>query len=111
MKSGVGRRCAAMRRCAARTSPRPGSTRRSSERRADPVAERAEPVDRLVAEHEPQVQKMRPAAGGGMELTMRVGIAPDLENWILSWGDHAEVIEPPELRKRICTTVRNMATK
>ena len=48
---------------------------------------------------------------GGMELTMRVGVAPDLENWILSWGDHAEVMEPLELRRRIATTVRNMAAK
>ena len=58
---------------------------------------------RLVRERQwHKSQKMRPADGGGMELTMRVGIAPDLENWILSWGDHAEVIEPLELRRRIC---------
>jgi predicted DNA-binding transcriptional regulator YafY len=67
---------------------------------------------RLVRERQwHKSQKMRPAADGGMELAMRVGIAPDLENWILSWGDHAEVMEPLELRRRICTTIRNMATK
>jgi predicted DNA-binding transcriptional regulator YafY len=67
---------------------------------------------RLVRERQwHKSQKMRPVDDGGVELTMRVGIAPDLENWILSWGDHAEVVEPPELRRRIGTTIRNMATK
>ena len=26
-------------------------------------------------------------------MTLEVGLAPDLENWILGWGSHAEVIE------------------
>ena len=67
---------------------------------------------RLVRERQwHKSQKMRPADDGGMELTMRVGLAPDLENWILGWGEHAEVIEPVELRRRICTTIRKMAAK
>ena len=67
---------------------------------------------RLVSERQwHKSQKMRPADGGGMELTMRVGIAPDLENWVLSWGDHAEVMEPLELRRRISATIRNMAKR
>ncbi len=47
----------------------------------------------------------------GLELTMRVGVAPDLESWILGWGDHAEVIEPGNLRERISPTIRSMAAK
>lgn len=67
---------------------------------------------RLVRERQwHKSQKMRATDDGGVELTMRVGIAPDLENWILSWGDHVEVMEPLELRRRISTTIRNMATK
>ncbi len=67
---------------------------------------------RLVRERQwHKSQKMRPTDDGGMELAMRVGIAPDLESWILSWGDHAEVMEPVELRTRIGTTIRNMAAK
>jgi predicted DNA-binding transcriptional regulator YafY len=67
---------------------------------------------RLVRERQwHKSQKMRPTDDGGMELTMRVGLAPDLENWILGWGEHAEVIEPVELRKQICTTIRKMAAK
>ena len=65
---------------------------------------------RLVRERQwHKSQRVRPADGGGTELTMRVGVAPDLESWILSWGDHAEVIEPLELRARISTTIRSMA--
>lgn len=53
-------------------------------------------------------QKLEPRAGGAI-LTMKVGLAPDLENWILSLGEHAEVLEPAELRRRIARTVREMA--
>jgi len=54
-------------------------------------------------------QKLKPLASGGAELTLNVGIAPDLENWILSWGRHAEVLEPKELREQIASTARAMA--
>jgi predicted DNA-binding transcriptional regulator YafY len=67
---------------------------------------------RLVRERQWHVsQRMRPTEAGGIELTMRVGVAPDLESWILGWGDHAEVIEPAELRERICATIGKMAAK
>lgn len=66
---------------------------------------------RLVSERQwHKSQKMRPV-DGGVELTMRVGVAPDLESWILGWGDHAEVLEPSDLRHRIRTTIRNMAAR
>jgi predicted DNA-binding transcriptional regulator YafY len=66
---------------------------------------------RLVSERQwHKSQKVRPV-DGGIELTLRVGVAPDLESWILGWGDHAEVIEPVALRKRISATVRRMAAK
>ena len=54
-------------------------------------------------------QKLRPLDGGGAELTLEVGIAPDLENWILSWGRHAMVLEPAELREQVASTARAMA--
>ena len=56
-------------------------------------------------------QEIRPRGQAGIELTMQVGIAPDLESWILGWGDHAEVIEPADLRDRISGTIRSMAAK
>jgi hypothetical protein len=32
---------------------------------------------------------------------LRVGICPELEAWILSFGEQAEVIAPKELRDRV----------
>jgi predicted DNA-binding transcriptional regulator YafY len=67
---------------------------------------------RLVSErHWHASQKIHPAERSGVELTMQVGIAPDLESWILGWGAHAEVIEPLALRDRIAETIRAMAAK
>jgi predicted DNA-binding transcriptional regulator YafY len=42
-------------------------------------------------------------------MTLEVGIAPDLENWILGWGSHAVVLDPPELREQIASIARAMA--
>ncbi len=54
-------------------------------------------------------QTMKPISGGGAILTLKVGIAPDLENWILGWGSHALVLEPVELREQIASIARRMA--
>lgn len=54
-------------------------------------------------------QKLKPLASGGAELTLDVGIAPDLENWILGWGQHALVLEPESLREQIAATAQTMA--
>lgn len=54
-------------------------------------------------------QRLKPLPGGGAELTLEVGLAPDLENWILGWGNHALVLEPRELCERIAATARSMA--
>jgi predicted DNA-binding transcriptional regulator YafY len=67
---------------------------------------------RLVSERQwHKSQKIRSVGREGIELTMQVGIAPDLESWILGWGYHAEVIEPVALRDRIAETTRSMAAK
>lgn len=54
-------------------------------------------------------QRIKPLPGGGAELTLEVGLAPDLENWILGWGNHAKVLEPLELCERIAAIARSMA--
>jgi predicted DNA-binding transcriptional regulator YafY len=54
-------------------------------------------------------QKLKPLPGGAAELTLHVGLAPDLENWILGWGNHALVLEPHPLRERIASIARSMA--
>ena len=65
---------------------------------------------RLVAERQwHKSQKIRPLADGNVELAMQVGLAPDLESWILGWGAHAEVLEPEALRAKIRESARRMA--
>lgn len=67
---------------------------------------------RLVAERQwHKSQKLRPLPGGGAELTMQVGVAPDLESWILGWGGHAEVLEPVSLRGTIAKAAEEMAAR
>jgi proteasome accessory factor B len=54
-------------------------------------------------------QEIRPKKDGGAELQFEVSIAPDLENWILGWGSHAEVLRPASLRARIAAAAKAMA--
>ena len=64
---------------------------------------------RLVAERQwHKSQKLRKHADGSAELSMQVGLAPDLESWILGWGGHAEVLEPEALRAKIGEAAERM---
>ncbi|MGH8048582.1 MAG: helix-turn-helix transcriptional regulator [Chthoniobacterales bacterium] len=54
-------------------------------------------------------QRLEEKKDGGAELRLDVSVAPDLENWILSWGEHAEVLKPKELRERIAVAAKAMA--
>jgi proteasome accessory factor B len=65
---------------------------------------------RLAAEREwHPSQKVRALPDGGIEMRLRVGIAPDLEGWILGWGPGVEVVEPTALRSKIATALRSAA--
>jgi len=46
-------------------------------------------------------QKIRELPKGELELTLVLNSLPEAERWVLSWGLHAKVIEPKELKKRI----------
>jgi proteasome accessory factor B len=46
-------------------------------------------------------QSLRPLRDGELELTMTLGSLEEIERWILSWGEHAVVLEPAELKRRI----------
>jgi predicted DNA-binding transcriptional regulator YafY len=46
----------------------------------------------------------------GIEIRLHVGMCAELEQLILSFGDHCEVVEPVQLRQRIQKRVRAMAT-
>ena len=57
---------------------------------------------RLVGEREwHPTQSIRQLRNGEMELTMTLGGLEEVERWILSWGEHARVLEPAELKMRI----------
>jgi proteasome accessory factor B len=65
-------------------------------------------ASRLVRERDwHPTQKIREIKGGGIELEMTLGALEEIERWILSWGDHAEVLSPKTLvnsvKKRIST--------
>ena len=49
-------------------------------------------------------QQLRELPDGGLELELRLGALPEIERWVLSWGAHARVMEPPELRERMKKT-------
>ena len=42
-------------------------------------------------------------------LEMRVGLSPDLRQWILGWGAEADVLEPPELRQDLAAAAAAVA--
>ncbi|MEO5958080.1 MAG: WYL domain-containing protein [Opitutaceae bacterium] len=56
-------------------------------------------------------QEMRELPGGALELKLRLGALMEAEQWILGWGDAAEVIGPPELRVNMRNTARALAKK
>jgi predicted DNA-binding transcriptional regulator YafY len=55
-------------------------------------------------------QKIKPLRNGGAELSMILGNLEEIERWVLSWGSHAEVLGPAELKSRIAKTVSALAS-
>jgi predicted DNA-binding transcriptional regulator YafY len=56
---------------------------------------------RLVGERVWHATQKLKSDARGLVLEMRVGLSPDLRQWILGWGAEAEVLEPPELRRAV----------
>jgi predicted DNA-binding transcriptional regulator YafY len=56
-------------------------------------------------------QEMVELVNGGLELRLRLGALTEIEQWILGWGDAAEVIGPAELRNNIKKTISALAAK
>jgi predicted DNA-binding transcriptional regulator YafY len=54
-------------------------------------------------------QKIKTSPAGGIELSLTLGNLEEVERWILSWGSHAEVLGPPELKTRIAKTASALA--
>jgi predicted DNA-binding transcriptional regulator YafY len=70
---------------------------------------------RLVSERQwHPTQKIKRLADGEIELSMTLGSLEEVERWILSWGEHASVLEPAALIRRIravAETLRRRYTK
>jgi len=46
-------------------------------------------------------QKVKELREGRLELQLQLGSLEEIERWVLSWGDQAEVLEPAKLRQRL----------
>lgn len=46
-------------------------------------------------------QKIKQLAAGEIEFSVTLGGIEEIERWILSWGDHATVLDPPLLVRRL----------
>ena len=58
-----------------------------------------------------ETQELRDRPDGGIELSMQLGALPEVESWILSWGDQAEVLAPAELRRNVQATLVKLAAR
>ena len=56
---------------------------------------------RLVGERVWHASQVVARGKSGLTLEMKVGLSPDLQQWILGWGAEAEVLEPAELRRAV----------
>lgn len=48
---------------------------------------------------------------GGVELTLEVGVSPELERWVLGWGDDVEVLAPAALRAAVRGRARRLLAR
>lgn len=57
-------------------------------------------------------QTLRDLPGGtGVEVTLRLNNLIDVRRWVLSWGAHAEVLGPPELREAVRTEAEALVAR
>jgi predicted DNA-binding transcriptional regulator YafY len=54
-------------------------------------------------------QKIKHLRNGTVELSLTLGNLEEIERWVLSWGEHAQVLQPAELSERISNTVSALA--
>jgi len=56
-------------------------------------------------------QVIRAAPDGGVEMTLRARDEGEIARWVLSWGAHAWVIEPAQLRSRVREIAREILAR
>ena len=54
-------------------------------------------------------QKIKELKDGGIELSLKLGNLHEILRWVLSWGEHARVMGPEELRNNVRQTARKLA--
>lgn len=54
-------------------------------------------------------QRIKQLRNGAVELSLTLGTLEEIERWILSWGSHAQVQAPVELKQRIAKTASDLA--
>jgi predicted DNA-binding transcriptional regulator YafY len=54
-------------------------------------------------------QKVQSTEEESVVMTWKMQITPDVLRWVLSWGSHAEVLEPDSLKERVKEEARGMA--
>lgn len=53
-------------------------------------------------------QTLREREDGRVELGLQLDSLEEIERWVLSWGSHARVVGPPELRVRVKEALKGM---
>jgi proteasome accessory factor B len=56
-------------------------------------------------------QQLKWLKNGGLVLALTLSSLPEVERWILSWGDHAEVLAPAELRRQVAAVGGRLAAR
>lgn len=64
---------------------------------------------RLVGERVWHASQKMTREGQALVLEMRVSLSPDVRQWILGWGEEAEVLEPSDLRADLAAAARATA--
>ena len=54
-------------------------------------------------------QKIKPRSDGEIEMTLQLGSLEEIERWVLSWGEHAVVLEPKALVERMQNNVEALS--
>ncbi len=56
-------------------------------------------------------QKIKELPDGELELSLTLGNLFEIERWVLSWGEHAEVLAPASFRKRMASVSQVLASR
>ena len=67
---------------------------------------------RLISEREWHASQVTETmVDGSLELSMQIGVSPEVERWVLGWGAHVEVLQPASLRAAIAHTAARVAAQ